>query len=171
DWFGISPILTLIGASFLALLCAVLVPRAIRRLAAAGLAVAGFTAGLVLLIWLYVDSADGHTIIANSFYPDRWTAPSQITLCSIGLATTLVGVDHVPGWGRKADPTRRDDHVAEFFALLLGSAAGMAAFVGSANLMILFLSLEWFSIALYVMCAIDYDLEGSLEAGLKYLIV
>src|SRR5262249_11182054 len=41
----------------------------------------------------------------------------------------------------------------------------------SANLMILFLSLEWFSIALYVMCAIDYDLEGSLEAGLKYLIV
>ena len=41
----------------------------------------------------------------------------------------------------------------------------------SANLMTMFLSLEWFSIALYVMCAIDYDLEGSLEAGLKYLIV
>jgi NADH-quinone oxidoreductase subunit N len=37
--------------------------------------------------------------------------------------------------------------------------------------MTLFLSLEWFSIALYVMCAIDYDREGSLEAGLKYLIV
>jgi NADH-quinone oxidoreductase subunit N len=47
----------------------------------------------------------------------------------------------------------------------------MAFFVGAANLMVLFLSLEWFSIALYVMCAIDYDLEGSLEAGLKYLIV
>jgi NADH:ubiquinone oxidoreductase subunit 2 (subunit N) len=31
--------------------------------------------------------------------------------------------------------------------------------------MVLFLSLEWFSIALYVMCAIDYDLEGALEAG------
>ena len=37
--------------------------------------------------------------------------------------------------------------------------------------MTLFLSLEWFSIALYVMCAIDYDLEGSLEAGLKYLVI
>ena len=37
--------------------------------------------------------------------------------------------------------------------------------------MTLFLSLEWFSIALYILCAIDYDLEGSLEAGLKYLIV
>jgi NADH-quinone oxidoreductase subunit N len=47
----------------------------------------------------------------------------------------------------------------------------MTFFVGAANLMVMFLSLEWFSIALYVMCAIDYDVEGSLEAGLKYLII
>ena len=39
-----------------------------------------------------------------------------------------------------------------------------------ANLMTLFLGLEWFSIALYIMCAIDTH-RGSLEAGLKYLIV
>ena len=37
--------------------------------------------------------------------------------------------------------------------------------------MTLFLALEWFSIGLYVLCAIDIDLIGSLEAGLKYLIV
>ena len=55
--------------------------------------------------------------------------------------------------------------------MLLASAAGMAFFVGSANLMVMFLALEWFSIALYVMCAIDYDVEGSLEAGLKYLVI
>src|SRR5579864_7617754 len=47
----------------------------------------------------------------------------------------------------------------------------MTFFVGAANLMTMFLALEWFSIALYVMCAIDYDVEGSLEAGLKYLII
>jgi len=171
DWFGLSPILALTGASFCALLCAVLVPRTARRVAAAGCSVAGFTAGLVLAIWLYVDSADGHTIVAGAFYRDRWTALGQIILCCIGLATTLLAVEHVPGWGRDADPARRDDHVAEFFALLLASGAGMAFFVGAANLMVLFLSLEWFSIALYVMCAIDYDLEGALEAGLKYLVV
>ena len=171
DWFGLSPILTLTGASFCALLCAVLVPRSVRRVVAAGFSLAGFTAGLVLAIWLYVDSADGHTIAADAFYRDRWTALGQIILCCIGLATTLLAVEHVPGWSRDADPERRDDHVAEFFALLLASGAGMAFFVGAANLMVLFLSLEWFSIALYVMCAIDYDLEGSLEAGLKYLIV
>ena len=37
--------------------------------------------------------------------------------------------------------------------------------------MTMFLGLEWFSIALYVLCAIDIDLVGSLEAGLKYLII
>jgi NADH-quinone oxidoreductase subunit N len=171
DWFGLSPILTLTGASFCALLCAVLVPRNARRGVAAGCSLAGFTAGLVLAIWLYVDSANGHTIAADSFYRDRWSALGQVILCCIGLATTLLAFEHVPGWGRDADPERRDDHVAEFFALLLASGAGMAFFVGAANLMVLFLSLEWFSIALYVMCAIDYDLEGALEAGLKYLIV
>jgi NADH-quinone oxidoreductase subunit N len=171
DWFGLSPILTLIGGSFLALLCAVTVPRGARRLAAAGLSCAGFTAGIVLAIWLYVDTPDGHTIAAGAFYRDRWTALGQVILCTVGLATTLLGVEHMPSWGRDSDPERRDDHVAEFFALLLASAAGMAFFVGAANLITLFLSLEWFSIALYVMCALDYDLEGSLEAGLKYLIV
>jgi NADH-quinone oxidoreductase subunit N len=171
DWFGLSPILALTGASFCALLCAVLVPRTARRVVAAGCSLAGFTIGLVFAIWLYVDSADGHTIVAGAFHRDRWTMLGQIILCCVGLATTLLAVEHVPGWGRNADLERRDDHVAEFFALLLASGAGMAFFIGAANLMVLFLSLEWFSIALYVMCAIDYDLEGALEAGLKYLVV
>ncbi len=39
------------------------------------------------------------------------------------------------------------------------------------NLMTLFLGLEWFSISLYILCAIDAEKERSLEAGLKYLIV
>jgi NADH-quinone oxidoreductase subunit N len=171
DWFGLGTVFALIGASFLALLCAVLVPRTMRRLAAFGISAAGFIAGIVLSVWLYVDSADGHTIVSGAFYRDRWTALGQIILCGIGLATTLVGLEHVPGWGRNAEQSRHDDHIAEFYALLLASAAGMTFFVGAGNLMTLFLSLEWFSIALYVMCAIDYDLEGSLEAGLKYLIV
>jgi NADH-quinone oxidoreductase subunit N len=171
DWFGLSPILTLTGAAFFALLSAVLVPRAVRRVAAASISAVGYIAGIVLAVWLYVDSANGHTIAAGAFYRDRWTALGEVILCAVGLVTTLLAVEHVPGWRRSADLDRRDDHVAEFFALLLASGAGMAFFVGAANLMVLFLALEWFSIALYVMCAIDYELEGSLEAGLKYLVV
>jgi NADH-quinone oxidoreductase subunit N len=43
--------------------------------------------------------------------------------------------------------------------------------VSAHNLMTLFLGLEWFSISLYILCAIAIDRAGSLEAGLKYLIV
>src|SRR5207253_1750409 len=70
-------------------------------------------------------------------------------------------------WGERW----REEHVAEYFALLAAAGAGMAFFVQASNLMTLFLGLEWFSISLYVLCAIDIDLIGSLEAGLKYLIV
>ena len=171
DWFALSTILALLGASGIALLGAVLVPRRARRPFGAAVSGLGFAGGIVASVWLYVDSASGHRVVANSFYRDRWTALAQVIICAVGLATTLLAVEHLPGWGRDADRERRDDHIVEFFALLLACAAGMAFFVGAANLMTLFLALEWFSIALYVMCAIDYDLDGSLEAGLKYLIV
>jgi NADH-quinone oxidoreductase subunit N len=163
DWFAISTILVLLGASFVALLGAVLVPAPARRAFSASVAVLGFAGGLVTSIWLYVTSADGHLVVSNAFYRDRWTMLSQIILCGIGLATTLVGAEQVA--------RARDEHISEFFSLLLACTAGMAFFVGSANLMVMFLALEWFSIALYVLCAIDYNVEGSLEAGLKYLII
>jgi NADH-quinone oxidoreductase subunit N len=163
DWFAISTILVLLGASFVALLGAVLVPAGARRAFAASVSALGFAGGLVTSVWLYVASADGHLVVAGAFYRDRWTMLSQIVLCGIGLATTLLGAEQI------ARP--RDEHISEFFALLLAAAAGMAFFVGSGNLMVMFLALEWFSIALYVLCAIEYDVEGSLEAGLKYLII
>ena len=47
----------------------------------------------------------------------------------------------------------------------------MAFFVTAGNLMTLFLGLEWFSISLYILCALDTHRAASLEAGLKYLIV
>jgi NADH-quinone oxidoreductase subunit N len=62
-------------------------------------------------------------------------------------------------------------HVAEYYALLAAAAGGMVFLVTATSLITLFLSLEWFSICLYILCAIDVDLEGSLEAGLKYLVV
>ena len=70
-------------------------------------------------------------------------------------------------YAHRLKPTR----VAEFYALLATAAAGMMFMVAAGNLMTLFLGLEWFSITLYILCAIDLDRPDSLEAGLKYLIV
>ena len=65
---------------------------------------------------------------------------------------------------------RRENH-AEYYALLTVAGAGMLFFVGAENLMTLFLGLEWFSLSLYILCALDTERETSLEAGLKYVIV
>src|SRR5207245_9285278 len=65
----------------------------------------------------------------------------------------------------------REDHIGEYYALLAAAGGGMLFFVGANNLMTLFLALEWFSISLYILCAIDRDRLSGLEAALKYLII
>ena len=101
------------------------------------------------------------TIVADSIFRDRWAATAQMIVAACGLVAVLVAYRE----------RMREENIAEYYALLAAAGAGMAFFVQAASLMTLFLGLEWFSIALYVLCAIDIDLVGSLEAGLKYLIV
>ena len=91
---------------------------------------------------------------------DRWAALAAIVLAGAGALSVLVS------WGEK-----RRDHGGEYYTLLAAAGAGMIFFVGASNLMTLFLALEWFSISLYILCALDTHRETSLEAGLKYLIV
>jgi NADH-quinone oxidoreductase subunit N len=161
DWFALSPSLAMLCASGLLLLVAVLVPRRARKPAAAVGAGAGFVAAFVLAVVLAAKSPDATTAIADSIFRDRWAAFAQVLVAGCGVVAVLLS------WGERW----RAEHVAEYYALLAAAGAGMAFFVQASNLMTLFLGLEWFSISLYVLCAIDIDLVRSLEAGLKYLIV
>ena len=106
-------------------------------------------------------SPHGAAIVADSIFRDRWAAIAQILIAGCGVVAVLIS------YGERM----REENVSEYYALLAAAGAGMAFFVQASNLMTLFLGLEWFSIALYVLCAIDIDLVGSLEAGLKYLII
>ncbi|MBM3678311.1 MAG: NADH-quinone oxidoreductase subunit N, partial [Actinobacteria bacterium] len=105
-------------------------------------------------------SPEAKLLIAESMTRDRIAALTQIILAVVGVAATLVALND-----------RRSSNVGEFFALLTVAAAGMAFFVTAENLMTLFLGLEWFSIALYILTAMEMNRRRSLEAGLKYLIV
>ena len=106
-------------------------------------------------------SPNGATAVADSIFRDRWAAVAQVLIAGCGIVAVLIS--HGERWSR--------EHVAEYYALLAAAGAGMMFFVQASNLMTMFLGLEWFSIALYILCAIDIDLAGSLEAGLKYLII
>ena len=161
DWFALSPSLALLAASGVLLMVAVLVPKKLRKPVAAIVCGAGFVAALVFGIALDDKSPHAAIIVADSMFRDRWAALAQIIIAGCGIVAVLIS------YGERW----REEHVGEYYALLAAAGAGMMFFVSASNLMTLFLGLEWFSIALYIMCAIDIDLVGSLEAGLKYLII
>jgi NADH-quinone oxidoreductase subunit N len=161
DWFALSPTLALLTASGLALLGAVFVPVVARKAYSAVVAALGFIAAGVWAGLVFSESPEATLELADTISRDRFAAFAQIIVAGAGLLA--VGI----AYGQRT----RADHVGEYYALLTAAAAGMAFLVQSADLMTLFLGLEWFSISLYILCAIEVDAVSSLEAGLKYLIV
>src|SRR5205814_5046924 len=121
----------------------------------------GFAGAFVYAIVIYVHTPEVHSVIADSVRRDRFGALAQVIIAGAGLLT--VGVSYAN--------RMRDEHVAEYYAVLAAAGGGLCFSVTANNLMTLFLGLAWFSISLYILCAIDRELEGSLEAGLKCLII
>lgn len=66
---------------------------------------------------------------------------------------------------------RDSGHLGEYFALLSAAALGMVMLMGSNSLMMVFLSLELFSLALYLLCIFLPDRHAMQESGLKYFIL
>jgi NADH-quinone oxidoreductase subunit N len=161
DWFALAPMNALLLAAALALLCAVLVPRPRRKSAAAFICAVGYAVAFGFAVALYVRSAHGHGVVANAFDRDRLTELATMLVAGTGLLAVGVSYDERAG----------EDHVGEYYALLAAAGGGMAFFVGANNLITLFLGLEWFSICLYILCAVDRDRFGGLEAALKYLVI
>jgi NADH-quinone oxidoreductase subunit N len=161
SWFALAPELMLLGAAGFALLAAVLIPRRNRCHYASLMVALGYAGAFVYAIVIYVHTPHGHGVIADTIRQDRFGAMAQAIIAGSGLLA--VGVSFAQ--------RMRDEHIAEYYSLLAAAGAGMCFLVTANNLMTLFLGLEWFSISLYILCAIDRDLEGSLEAGLKYLII
>jgi NADH-quinone oxidoreductase subunit N len=159
DWFALAPTLALLGGSGIALLATVLVPGWMRKGTAATAAFVAFVVAAVLGGWVFAESETPQSLIAESMARDRFAALAQVILAITGAVVVLVS------W---ADRRRTD---GEYYALLAAAGAGMVFFVGAENLMTLFLGLEWFSLCLYILVAIDTKRASSLEAGLKYLIV
>jgi NADH-quinone oxidoreductase subunit N len=161
DWFALSPELALLAAASVAMLLAVLPPRWAEKPASAFATALGFVGAFICSAILYAHSADGHGVIADAIQRDRLAALAQMIIAGAGLLAVGASYSGRGTWR----------HAGEYFALLASAGAGMMFLVSANNLLTLFLGLEWFSISLYILCAFAVDLEGSLEAGLKYLIV
>ncbi|MFL5843267.1 MAG: NADH-quinone oxidoreductase subunit N [Solirubrobacteraceae bacterium] len=159
DWAAMSPLIALLGGSIVVLLAGLLRSRFTRESLVPLLTIASFGAALGLGIWQWGDSA---LIVAGALRIDELTVAMTWIFCIAGIGTVLLS------W-RSVAP--REAAHGEYHALLLTAAAGMLILSGAENLVTVFLGYELLSIPLYVLCATEMRRAGSLESGLKYLIV
>ncbi len=102
------------------------------------------------------------SIVSDSLRIDDLALVLDLIFSVAALATVMLS------WRARA---ARDAGHGEYYCLLLFSILGMAVLVSSQNLITLFIGIELLSIPLYILCASEYRREGSLESGLKYLVI
>jgi NADH-quinone oxidoreductase subunit N len=156
DYAGISPIIALTVGICVVLLSAVFKP--LRR-TAPGLTLLTLASAAGLLIWQWGENED---LITGALRLDDLAI-------SIGLIALLTAAVCVLLSFR--EPAADQAGRGEYHALLLGSVLGMLLLAQAQNLVTFFIALETLSIPLYILCATNLRREGSLESGLKYLIV
>jgi NADH-quinone oxidoreductase subunit N len=113
----------------------------------------------------------GCALLWSTFVPAEAVMPGLAVTrfsraCSIFLyATGLVALLLASGYNR-----RRGIAGEEYPATLLFALVGMGATCAARNLLMLFLGLEAFTFAFYILVAVERDSGRGGEAGLKYLL-
>jgi NADH-quinone oxidoreductase subunit N len=156
DYAGIAPIIALTVGLIVVLMTAVIKP--LRRTAPfLTLLTLGATAGL--LIWHWNESLE---LITGALVLDNLAI--SLSLIAIGMAAFTVFLSI-------REPATEEAGSGEYHALLIGSVLGMVLLTQASNLVTFFVAIETLSIPLYILCATNLRRAGSLESGLKYLII
>ena len=156
DYAGISPVIALTVGLVVVLMTAVF--RPLRRTAPA-LTLLALAATAGLLIWQWGESKE--LITGALALDDLAIAISLIAILTAAFCVLL----------SLGEPAAEEAGSGEYHALLLGSVLGMVLLAQATNLVTFFVAIETLSIPLYILCATNLHREGSLESGLKYLIV
>jgi NADH-quinone oxidoreductase subunit N len=161
DYKGVSPIFATAGGAVIVLIAALFRGRFVQRVLVPFLTVVALGAAIGLTIWSW-HTGDRHPIIEGALAIDTLALGLSLIVYVSGLATVAFA------WRSVA---LREAGTGEFFALMLGSIAGMTILAAAENLVTLFVGIELLSIPLYVLCASEVRRETALESGLKYLII
>ncbi len=159
DWAQLSPIVVLAVGALLVLLLGLSGSAEIRSRMVPALSLVTIAAAIGTEIWRLPHAA---TIVAGAMRMDDLALIIDIVCAVAAAAAVLLSL--------RARAPREAGH-GEFHGLMLFSLMGMAVLVSASDVITLFIGLELLSIPLYVLCAAEYRREGSLESGLKYLII
>jgi NADH-quinone oxidoreductase subunit N len=159
DWTGLAPFVAVSAGALVVLLVGLLRAAFVREQVVPLLTIATLVAtGLLEAIHFHHHAS----IVSGALAIDELALVLDLFFAVAGIAVVLMS------WRAIAPRTSGQ---GEYYALLLFSILGMEVLVSSQNLVTLFLGLELLSIPLYVLCASEFRRVGSLESGLKYLII
>ena len=68
------------------------------------------------------------------------------------------------------DSARFTRHVGEYCSLMLFATTAMMLLVSTQNLLVIFITIEFLSLSLYILTGFDKESRQSAEAGLKYFL-
>ena len=93
---------------------------------------------------------------------DHYSIFFNVTIAGIGILTTLLSVG----------AAQRDKlPVAEYYALMLFSIAGMMLMGSTRDLLVIFIALEILSLGVYVLTGLRRTSEAGAEAAFKYFVL
>jgi NADH-quinone oxidoreductase subunit N len=156
NWATIGPPLVLVVWAIVLLLADLFIAnkRSTAYLALLGLAA---SAAVALPYW----GGQPISSFANMARIDDTAIVIDWILLLITAITILFSIDYLK---------RQSIEMGEYYPLLLFTTAAMMTMAHGSNLIVLFLSLEWVSIGLYVLAGFAYPRIRSEEAAMKYLL-
>jgi NADH-quinone oxidoreductase subunit N len=124
----------------------------------------GLVGATTASVWQWVEyrGADGELFFSDMLAVDGFSSFAGMLIFPIAGLGLMAGWQLVRGVGRRG---------AEFVVLSLLAASGAHLMAASANLIMLFIALEVFSISLYVLAGFTRKGEGADEAALKYFLL
>ncbi|MGH2724050.1 MAG: NADH-quinone oxidoreductase subunit NuoN [Actinomycetota bacterium] len=172
----ILPELILVGAGIVVLLVDAVRPsRDLRGIVAMTLVGLGAAAWAAVRLWGFSERfledqlAGGtspdelrHAVLGDMVAVDRYTAFFRLVILAAAVAAVLLSHHYLQ---------RTGEGRGEYYALLLFATAGMTLLTASADLIMVFLSLEVLSLSLYVMAGFSRRRLASQEASLKYFLL
>jgi NADH-quinone oxidoreductase subunit N len=159
DWASFSPLLALSIGALVVLLVGLLPGAVARKRVVPLLTIVTLAASIALEIWRFKHQA---SIISGALRIDDLALILDLIFAVAAIACVVMSL---------RSPAPDSAGHGEYHALLLFSVLGMAVLVSAQDLITLFLGFELLSIPLYVLCASEFRREGSLESGLKYLVI
>lgn len=158
DLWAISPILVLVGWACILILVDLFIPRDRKAWTALLAAV-----GLIITMVISVSQAGQTRVAFNGMVVvDGFASFLVLVFAGSGLIGILLAYDYLK---------RLQIERGEYYTILLFSISGMLLMAVSADLIMIFLSLELLSIPLYVLAGFAGERPSSEESALKYFLM